>query len=52
MSNDELDPWRDEDADYPLADWRYDVANNDTRLGYRDWVEHNKESRDGDKDSA
>ena len=23
---------------YPLADWKYEVANNDTRLGYRDWL--------------
>ncbi|GAB3975649.1 hypothetical protein GCM10028806_33680 [Spirosoma terrae] len=24
---------------YPLEDWKYEVANNQTQLGYRDWVE-------------
>lgn len=23
---------------YPVEDWRYEVANDDTRLGYWDWV--------------
>ncbi len=23
---------------YPVKDWQYQVANNDTRLGYWDWV--------------
>ena len=23
---------------YSLADWKYEVANNDTRQGYRDWL--------------
>jgi hypothetical protein len=27
-----------EDAKYPLEDWQYEVANNDTRQGYRDWL--------------
>ena len=34
----------DEDPDYPAEDWRYEVSNNDTRLGYHDWVTHQKES--------
>lgn len=25
---------------YTLAWWRYEVANEDTLLGYRDWVNH------------
>ena len=25
--------------DHPAEDWRYEVGNNDTRLGYWDWVE-------------
>jgi hypothetical protein len=29
---------------YPIEDWRYDVANGDTKLGYKEWVEHNIES--------
>ena len=23
---------------YPVEDWKYEVVNNDTRLGYRDWL--------------
>lgn len=38
-----------EDLDlYPISDWKYDVANGDTRLGYTEWVEHNKESHEGE----
>jgi len=29
---------------YPIEDWKYDVSNGDTKLGYEDWVEHNVES--------
>jgi hypothetical protein len=29
---------------YPVEDWRYEVANDDTRLGYLDWVEAKLES--------
>ena len=32
-----FDPWID-DPEYPSADWQAEVANGDTRLGYRDWV--------------
>ena len=28
----------------PIEDWKYDVANGDTQLGYDDWVRHNIES--------
>lgn len=31
------DPWID-DPGYPAADWKIDVANDDTRLGYLDWA--------------
>jgi len=24
------------------SDWQYEVANGDTRLGYDDWLEHNR----------
>jgi hypothetical protein len=33
-----LDYWNDEDPDYPCDDWKYEVANDDTRLGYWEWV--------------
>lgn len=26
------------DPAHPVTDWQYEVANGDTRLGYRDWV--------------
>ena len=36
------DPW-EPDPDYPVEDWQHEVAANDTRLGYLDWVEHQRE---------
>jgi len=33
-----------ESPDYPISDWRYDVTNGDTRLGYWEWVSHNLEA--------
>lgn len=36
----------EEDPDYPSSDWREEVANNDTRLGYADWVKQQKEKRE------
>jgi hypothetical protein len=37
-----------EDDEFPMSDWKYDVANGDTKLGYEDWVLHNIESHEGD----
>jgi hypothetical protein len=34
----------DEDPRYSVAAWRYEVVNDDTRLGYREWVEHHCEA--------
>lgn len=39
----------DEDARHePVAtdldDWRYEVANDDTRLGFEEWLAHREES--------
>lgn len=34
----------DEDPDWPVADWKYEVANDDTRQGYHEWIAHNKET--------
>ncbi len=36
----------DEYIDWPVSDWQYDVANGDTRLGYHDWVDHQREDED------
>lgn len=33
----------DSDPDYPLSDWKYEVANDDTRMGYHEWVAAKKE---------
>jgi hypothetical protein len=38
-----LNPPQHEDPEYPLADWQYEVANGDTRLGYEEWVEVKRE---------
>ena len=35
-------PWK-ELKEYPVADWQYEVANGDTRLGYLEWAAHQKE---------
>ena len=34
----------DNDPDFPVTDWRYEVANDDTRLGYAEWVAAQKAS--------
>ena len=36
----------DEDEKYPVKDWQYEVANDYTRIGYLEWVEHRKEQFD------
>ena len=36
------DQWAD-DQDYPVSDWKYQIENNDTRRGYWDWVEAQRE---------
>lgn len=36
--------WDFEDADFTRSDWKNDVSNGDTQLGYYDWVIHNLES--------
>lgn len=33
-------------AKYTLEDWKLEVANDDTRLGYWDWVEAREELED------
>lgn len=36
----------DEHPSYPVSDWQSEVANDDTRLGYRDWYEAQIEAAD------
>ncbi|MDA0250725.1 MAG: hypothetical protein O3B27_03650 [Actinomycetota bacterium] len=35
-------PWQD-DPEYPMGDWRYEVSNGDELRGYRDWVAYQRE---------
>lgn len=35
----------DEDPEYPVEDWKIEVDNDDTRLGYKEWVLHQRESQ-------
>ena len=37
---------RTEDPKYSMEDWRYEVQNGDTSLGYDEWVDHQRESND------
>jgi len=34
---------------YPIADWRAEVANCDTKLGYTDWLLHRIEAEEGNE---
>jgi hypothetical protein len=38
-----------EDPKHPRSDWRYEVNNEDTLLGYWDWVRSMKEAADAGK---
>lgn len=42
--------WDSEHEDWPREDWQYEVQNGDTRLGYNEWVAHNRESEESEKD--
>lgn len=35
---------------YPKSDWQYEVANGDTLLGYKEWLEHKAEAESTDRD--
>ncbi len=37
------DGWGENER-YPRFDWKADVANNDTNLGYWEWVAHQQEA--------
>jgi len=38
----------DECSAYPVEDWRHEVAEDSTRLGYREWVNHQLETAEDD----
>lgn len=35
----------DEHPDYPASDWQHEVSEDNTRLGYWDWVGHEIEQQ-------
>ncbi len=41
----ERDVWGS-DPLYPVGDWQYEVANDETRLGYWEWVENQRDAED------
>lgn len=41
---DKVSHWKD-DPEFPSEDWKYEVANGDTRLGYREWVEYQRDAK-------
>lgn len=46
---DNADFWG-QDPDYPLEDWQSEVADDNTRLGYWDWVVVSREFADEDEE--
>ncbi len=36
--------WED-DREFPSEDWKCEVANGDTRLGYSEWVKHQRDAK-------
>lgn len=36
----------DDDPEFPREDWKYEVANDDTFLGYPDWVKAQREMKE------
>ena len=34
--------WEDDER-FPMSDWRYEVGEGDTLLGYADWVANQRE---------
>jgi len=40
--------WEDH-PDYPRTDWFYEATNNNTRLGYWEWVAEKIRTKEGEK---
>lgn len=47
----DIDSWED-DPEYPVADWQHEVAEDSTRLGYTEWVSHQRESGAAEQESS
>ena len=43
----DLSYW-DDDPEYPVEDWKYEVSNDSTRLGYWEWVSASKDEVQGE----
>ena len=43
-SKDIIKSWNYNNEDFPRSDWKDDVQNGDTQLGYFEWLIHNLES--------
>lgn len=39
----QYDTWSEHPI-YRVQDWKHEVMNDDTRLGYWEWVEHQREA--------
>ena len=48
MTDLSTDLWTEQE-DFPLADWAHEVADDNTRLGYLDWVAHQRAIRADEK---
>ncbi|PKP99097.1 MAG: hypothetical protein CVT74_08935 [Alphaproteobacteria bacterium HGW-Alphaproteobacteria-13] len=48
---DDPEPWAAH-QDHALGDWKYEVSNDDTRLGYLDWVAAREGAEGGDVEAA
>jgi hypothetical protein len=46
LDQEQIDNWDHWDSHpaYPVEDWKYEVANDDTRLGYKEWLKHRLEN--------
>ena len=44
----ERDLWGS-DSYFTRADWKYDVVNGNTNLGYWDWTEHQREMKENEE---
>lgn len=38
-----------EDPDFPKGDWRYEVSNGETQLGYKEWLKQKREAKQEDE---
>ena len=45
----EQNPWED-DLEFDFESWQWEVRDNNTRLGYRDWVQARREEKLCDED--